>query len=38
MNEEKVEDLQKEISGEDFVNGVVLLRKGKKVFKVIQNM
>jgi len=35
-NEVKVEDPQMMISKNDFVNGIVLLRKGKKVFKVVK--
>ena len=37
LNEEKIEDMQRAVTTEDFVNGVVLLRKGKKVFKIIKN-
>lgn len=36
MNENKVEDLQKIVSVQDTVNGIILLRKGKKVFKLIK--
>lgn len=35
INEDKLENIQREITDADFVNGVVLLRKGKKVFKVV---
>ena len=34
-NEEKIEDIQKTLSSVDFVNGVLLLRKWKKQFKLI---
>lgn len=34
-NEVKVEDPQMMIKKDDFVNGVLLLRRGKKVFKVV---
>lgn len=36
INEVKVEDMQMIISKENFVNGIVLLRKGKKMFKVVK--
>jgi tyrosyl-tRNA synthetase len=36
LNEKKIEDVQLEISDKDFVNGVILLRKGKKIFKLIK--
>lgn len=35
-NEEKIEDIQKIINKSEFVNWVLLLRKGKKVFKVVK--
>ena len=35
FNEEKVEDIQKTVKPEDLVNGVALLRKGKKTYKLI---
>ncbi|MEI8091084.1 MAG: hypothetical protein WCG98_02280 [bacterium] len=35
-NEVKVEDPQQMISKKDFANGILLLRKGKKVFKVVK--
>ena len=35
FNEEKVEDIQKTIKSEDLVNGVGLLRKWKKTYKLI---
>ena len=35
FNEEKVEDIQKVIKSEDLVNGVALLRKWKKSYKLI---
>ena len=35
FNEEKVEDIQKTIRSEDLVNGVALIRKGKKSYKLI---
>ena len=35
-NEEKVTDPQMMISKDNFVNGILLLRKGKKVFKVVK--
>jgi tyrosyl-tRNA synthetase len=35
-NEVKIEDLQHIISKEQLVNGVLLLRKGKKVFKIVK--
>ncbi len=38
VNEQKVEDPQMIISSEMFVNGVVLLRKGKKQFKIIKTL
>ncbi len=34
-NEEKIEDMQKTLSKEDTINGIFLLRKGKKVYKTI---
>lgn len=34
-NEVKVEDPQMMITKDNFVNGIILLRKGKKVFKVV---
>jgi tyrosyl-tRNA synthetase len=37
VNEIKVDDPQMIITEKDFVNGVVLLRKGKKMFKVVRN-
>ncbi len=36
VNEQKVEDPQMTLSQEDFVNGVILLRKWKKQFKLIK--
>ena len=35
FNEEKVEDIQKVVKSDDLVNGVGLLRKGKKAYKLI---
>lgn len=35
FNEEKVVDLQQTIKKEDFINWVILLRKGKKQFKLV---
>lgn len=35
-NEEKIEDIQKVINKSEFINWVLLLRKGKKVFKVVK--
>ncbi len=35
LNENKVDDIQKVISDEDFVNGAILLRKWKKTFRLI---
>lgn len=35
-NEVKIEDPQLLIEKKDFINGIVLLRKGKKVFKVVK--
>jgi tyrosyl-tRNA synthetase len=35
FNEEKVEDIQKTIKSEDLINGVGLLRKWKKTYKLI---
>jgi tyrosyl-tRNA synthetase len=35
INEVKVDDPQKVLSKNDFINGVVLLRKWKKQFKLI---
>ncbi len=35
-NEEKITDEQMKISDKDFVNGVVLLRKGKKNFRLVR--
>ena len=35
FNEEKVEDIQKTIKSEDLINGVALLRKWKKTYKLI---
>jgi len=36
LNEKKVDDIQKEITQSDFTNDIILLRKGKKTFKIIQ--
>ena len=36
VNETKIEDMQKTFSESDFVNGILLLRKGKKTFKVVK--
>ena len=36
VNEIKIEDTQKTFTADDFVNGILLLRKGKKTFKVIK--
>ncbi|HCB51174.1 TPA: hypothetical protein DEP21_01130 [Patescibacteria group bacterium] len=36
VNEEKIEDIQKIFTETDFVNGILLLRKGKKTFKVVK--
>jgi len=36
VNETKVTDIQMTISKENLVNGILLLRKGKKMFKVIK--
>ncbi|NOZ45019.1 MAG: hypothetical protein GXP45_07965 [bacterium] len=38
LNEQKVSDLQYVVQEGDFINGVVLLRKGKKVFKLIMKI
>ena len=35
FNEEKVEDIQKIIKSDDLINGIGLLRKGKKAYKLI---
>ncbi len=35
-NETKIDDVQKTFSKKDTINGILLLRKGKKVFKVIK--
>jgi tyrosyl-tRNA synthetase len=35
-NEQKVDDIQKVVNTSDFVNWVLLMRKGKKVFKVVR--
>jgi len=35
FNEEKVEDIQKTIKSEDLINGIALLRKWKKTYKLI---
>ena len=35
FNEEKVEDIQKIVKSEDLLNGVALIRKGKKSYKLI---
>jgi len=35
FNEEKVDDIQKTIKSDDLINGVALLRKGKKTYKLI---
>ena len=36
LNEVKVTDLGQKVSSSDVINGVILLRKGKKGFKVIK--
>jgi tyrosyl-tRNA synthetase len=36
VNEAKIQDPQMTFSKEDFVNGVLLLRKGKKLFKIVK--
>jgi len=36
INEIKVEDPQIIVSKKDFINGVLLLRKGKKQFKIVK--
>jgi tyrosyl-tRNA synthetase len=36
VNETKAEDTQKTFTDTDFVNGILLLRKGKKSFKVVK--
>jgi len=35
-NEKKVDDINMIISGEGAINGLVLLRKGKKVFRIVR--
>lgn len=35
-NEEKISDPQKTFNKSDFINGILLLRKGKKTFKVVK--
>ena len=35
FNEEKVDDVQKTVKSDDLINGVALLRKGKKTYKLI---
>jgi tyrosyl-tRNA synthetase len=35
FNEEKIEDIQKTIKSDDLINGVAILRKGKKAYKLI---
>ena len=37
VNEKKVEDPQMTLSQQDFINGILLLRKGKKQFKIVKN-
>jgi tyrosyl-tRNA synthetase len=34
-NEEKITDLQQTIKSDNFINGVLLLRKGKKQYKIV---
>ena len=36
INEVKVEDVQLVVSSKDFINGVLLLRKGKKQYKIVR--
>jgi len=36
INEVKVEDMQLVVSSKDFINGVLLLRKGKKQYKIVR--
>ena len=36
VNEVKIEDTQKTFTADDFVNGILLLRKGKKTFKIVK--
>ena len=36
INEIKVEDVQLVVSSKDFINGVLLLRKGKKQYKIVR--
>ncbi len=36
VNEQKIEDPQMTLSQKDFINGIILLRKGKKQFKIIR--
>jgi tyrosyl-tRNA synthetase len=36
-NENKITDLQQVVNEKDFVNWILLLRKGKKVFKVVKS-
>ncbi len=36
VNEIKIEDTQKTFTADDFVNGILLLRKGKKTFKIVK--
>lgn len=36
VNEIKIEDTQKIFTADDFVNGILLLRKGKKSFKIVK--
>ena len=34
-NEEKIADIQKTVKKEEFINGTLLLRKGKKQYKIV---
>ncbi|MCX6823584.1 MAG: tyrosine--tRNA ligase [candidate division SR1 bacterium] len=38
INEIKVEDVQSVVSSKDFINGVLLLRKGKKQYKIVRTL
>jgi hypothetical protein len=35
MNEQKIEDIAHTVSSSDAINGVILLRKGKKGYRVL---
>ena len=38
INEIKVEDVQSVVSSKEFINGVLLLRKGKKQYKIVRTL